>query len=334
MAKTFVLSTGGLNSYGFRVLTEGIQLPKSKRLTLLWNHARGDKGKKDEVLPIGKWVNLRFEKGDLVADAEFDMEDAFAAEIARKVEKEYIFEASAGLRPIEWSADKKLMVEGQTLPTLSKSRLREASIATIASDEDSVSLYDDRGDLIDLNDRTALVQLTSSSKNSRIPTNMEELKLVALSLGLSENAEQNKVLELIKELKEKAGKYDSVFAELKLLKGQEGERRKAEVKSLLDAALTDNRIVAAQRPAYEKLFEADHESTKAVLEALPKPVKLSEVPAGKTTGEGGFTYQGKTFSQLSKESPNILETLKANDFSTFNQLYKSEFGKDYKVTEK
>lgn len=295
---------------------------------MLWNHTRGDKGSKDDVLPIGKWVNLRFENGNLIADAEFDLDDSFAAEIARKVEKEYIFEASAGLKPVEWSTDKGLMVEGQDFPTLKRSRLREASIATIASDESSVSLYDDKGELIDLHDRSALVQLTSS-KTTSIPAKMEELKLVALTLGLSDTADQQKVLDSIQELKAKAAKAGALEAELKLLKDQEGERRKVEIKTLIDAAVTDNRITAAQRPVYERLFDADFESAKAALDGLPKAVKLSEVPAGQG-GANKFTYNGKTFSQLSKEDPNALAMLKDNDLETFKALYKAEYGADYK----
>lgn len=158
---------------------------------------------------------------------------------------------------------------------------------------------------------------------------MEELKLVALTLGLSDTADQQKVLDSIQELKAKAAKAGALEAELKLLKDQEGERRKVEIKTLIDAAVTDNRITAAQRPVYERLFDADFESAKAALDGLPKAVKLSEVPAGQG-GANKFTYNGKTFSQLSKEDPNALAMLKDNDLETFKALYKAEYGADYK----
>jgi hypothetical protein len=332
MLKTFILSNGNLNSYGFRVLTEGIELPKSMRLTMLWNHVRGDSGKKDDVLPIGKWVNLRIENGNLVADAEFDMDDPFAAEIARKVEKEFVFEASAGLKPIAWSSQKNLMLEGQTLPTLAKSRIREASIATIASNDGAVSLYDDNDALIDLNDTNALVQLTSKGKST--PAIMEELKFVALALGLSDNADQAKVLAEIQTLKAKAGQVPVLETQIAAFKADQAEVRKVEVKNLLDAAVTEGRLMQAQRPAYEKLFDSDFDSAKEVLAGLTKVVKLSDFPAGAAPGAAGkFTYDGKTFSQLSKENPTVLASLKENDLETFKQLYKAEFGKDYKVTE-
>jgi hypothetical protein len=328
MPKTFVLSTSEVNSYGFRVLTEGIELPKSKDLTMLWGHLRGEAGKKDDVLPIGKWVNLRVEGDRLLAEPEFDMDDTFAAEIARKVEKGYISEASAGLMPRQWSAEKNLMLKGQTLATLTKSRLREASITVVASNESAIALFSDDGQAINLNDPQALVQLTSTGKITSIPTNMEDLKLVALALGLTDNADQRKVLASIQELKAKAGNLEN---EINLLKEKEADARKVEIVNLLDAAVTDNRITAAQRPVYANLFAADFDNTKAALDSLPKIVKMSEVPAGQTGGDGKFTYQGKTFSQLRKDAPDVLQTLKANDFSTFNQLYKAEYGKNYKV---
>lgn len=329
MPRTFVLSTADVNSYGFRVLTEGIELPSPREVTMLWGHKRADAGKKDDVLPIGKWVNLRVEGGKLLAEPEFDMDDTFAAEIARKVEKGYVREASVGLAVREWNGDAKMMVKGQKLPTLAKSKLREASLAVVASNESAVALYDDGGQAINLDDPNTLVQLTSSSKNSPIPTNMEELKLVALALGLSESADQTKVLASLQELKEKAAKADKLQSELTVLKGLEGERRKVEIKTLLDAAVTDNRITAAQRPNYEKLFDADFDSTKAIVEGLPKVAKLSDVPAAKS-GSGVFTYNGKTYSQLMKDESALLAQLKENDKTTFEQLYKAEYGEDYK----
>ena len=80
---TFILSTNDVNSYGFRVLTEGIELPVSGKLVMLWNHVRANGTDKNQILPIGHWVNLRKEGGKLLADPEFDMDDPFAADIAR-----------------------------------------------------------------------------------------------------------------------------------------------------------------------------------------------------------------------------------------------------------
>ncbi len=82
MAKDFIINTSGLNSYGTRVLTPGIDLTQYKRNpVLLYMHTRGFDGKST---PIGRVENIRVEGDELRGTPVFDMKDPFAAEIARK----------------------------------------------------------------------------------------------------------------------------------------------------------------------------------------------------------------------------------------------------------
>lgn len=297
---------------------------------MLWNHSRAMKGDKNEVLPIGRWVNLRVENGKLLGDAEFDSADPFAAEIERKVEAGIINEASSGLKPLKWSNDAAVKLVGQQYPTLAECGIREASITDIASNEFAVALYDDQGQSINLTDENVLVSLTSGAITTP-PTDMNELQTLALSLGLpvtatlaEVQAKQNLLL----------SQNATLTGQLATLQAAETQRRAAEITTLLDAAVTDNRITVATRPAFQKLFDGDFDNAKSILEAMPKTVKLTEFAAKTAGDQGGMTYQGKTFSQLSKESPKVLETLQANDMATFKALYKAEFGKDYKETAK
>jgi len=297
---------------------------------MLWNHVRANGTDKNQILPIGHWVNLRKEGGKLMADPEFDMEDSFAAEIARKVEAGHIFEASAGLKPRKWDAAS--MVSGQTLPTLAASKIREASICDVASNDNALALYDEQDRLVDLNDKTALVSLTAGD-TSTSPTihNMEELKIIGGQLGLTGNITLTDVQSKINALIALNAENADLKAKLKKIEDDQKAAQAEQIKTLVDAAVNDNRITQASRPVYIKLFEADFESTKAVLEALPKTVKLSEYAGGSKQGQNDFTWNGKTFSQLRKENPAALQNLKDNDFATFNLLYKAEYSKDYKT---
>lgn len=68
----FICSDETLNSYGFYVLTAGIDMRKFlQNPIMLWNHSRSY-GSKNDVLPIGRWENLKVEGGRLMADAVFD----------------------------------------------------------------------------------------------------------------------------------------------------------------------------------------------------------------------------------------------------------------------
>ena len=61
MAKDVIVSTEAVNSYGSRVLTEGIDLSQyEKNPVLLWMHRRSwEPG----AMPIGRVENLRAEGG-------------------------------------------------------------------------------------------------------------------------------------------------------------------------------------------------------------------------------------------------------------------------------
>src|SRR5690606_27483820 len=75
----------------------------------------------------------------------FDTGDPFALTIYNKVERGVLRMASAGLVPVEWNKE-------ALPPVLLKSRMREASIVDIGSNDDAlaVALYNDNGDLCNL----------------------------------------------------------------------------------------------------------------------------------------------------------------------------------------
>lgn len=333
MSKRFRVQNESLNSYGFWVKTSGLDLTDFKKNPIcLWNHNRGWRGSEEDILPIGIWTDLKVDGEEITAIPEIDTEDPFAAKIATKVEKGHIKAASIGIQILEWSDDPALLKTGQTRPTVTKSRLFEISICDIPSNKDSVVLYDVDGDVINLSDAGGLQKLPTL-QSQPVTTDMEELKLLAVTLGLPATATLSEVQGKIAELLALRGAIEVMKAELKAFKDAQAEARKVEAKNLLDAAVSDNRIPQAQRSIYETLMERDFDSTKALIDGLPKVAKLSEFPAGNPGGgEGAFTFNGKTFSQLSKDDPKLLETLKANDIATFKQLYKAEFGKEYKET--
>lgn len=326
MPKTFVLSSERKNSHGFKVRTSGIQLPADRTCIMLWNHFRATNGHKEDVLPLGRWVNLRIENGKVLAEPEFDMDDDFAKQIESKVEKDIITECSAGLFPVKWEQDST----GELW--LTESVIREASIATIGSNEDAIALYDENllaltsDQMVKL---TASITTTSITKHSN---SMEELKFIALTIGLPEAATLDQVKDKIVGLRSLETENATLKLRLEAIDNEKKIQLANDTKSLLDTAISEQRITAAQRPAYELLFASNFDAAKTALEAIPKPVSLSAFVAPQGGDAGGFTYQGKTFSQLSKESPTLLETLKSNDYGVFCQLYKAEFGKDYLPT--
>ncbi len=329
--KRFVVSDESVNNYGFRVMTAGIDTSVFlKNPVGLWGHNRAWRGNKDEVLPICRWDDLKKQKGEMSALPVFDLDDEFAATIANKVDGGFINAASIGIQIVETSEDPKLMLPGQRYATITRCVLKEISIVDIPANSNAIALYDQAGEPINLSDEKCLQLAFGISQKPITSTEMDELNALALSLGLPETATLADCQTKIAQLKTASDKVSVLQAQITALQEQQKGARAGEVKSLLDAAVSDNRITADQRPHYEKLFDADFGSAKAILEGIAKPVKTAPFRLHSNKATANSHHQGKTFSQLSKENPRLLETLKANDLETFKQLYKAEFGREYK----
>ena len=142
----FILSDESINRYGYRVLTDGISLENfTKNPIALWLHQRDSYEFGRDRLPIGRWENVRKEKGQLLADLVFDQEDEFALKIQSKVEQKIINAISIGFGSITVSDDKKYVIAGQRGPTVVSCELLEASPVDIPANANAIRLIDDTG---------------------------------------------------------------------------------------------------------------------------------------------------------------------------------------------
>ena len=135
MNKTFVVSDESTNSYGFNVLTDGIDLSRfEKNPIMFYQH--------DSQKVIGKWENVRKEGNQLLADAVFDTESELGKEVSRKVEQGFLKATSLGIsfQRTDLSSDNKL----------SKCLLHEISIVSIGSNHNALKLYNDDSEFISL----------------------------------------------------------------------------------------------------------------------------------------------------------------------------------------
>lgn len=154
-SKRFIISNSGLNAQGFRMLTEGAVLDDfEKNPLMLWNHQRPEGTDKNQILPIGHWEDIQVNGDELSAVPVFDDKDDFAMSIYNKVEAGHIRMCSAGAEPLETSEDETDLLPEQTRATVTKWRLKEASICDIGANPGSLSvaLYDAKDSLIKLSD--------------------------------------------------------------------------------------------------------------------------------------------------------------------------------------
>lgn len=326
--KTFVLHDETVNTQGFRMLTSGIDLSifRSNPVMLL-NHNDWD-------LPIGRWENIRVEGTQILADAVFDEKDERAAIIMGKVDRDFLKAASIGAWPGETSNDPVYMLPGQTYPTVTKCKAREASICTIGSNHNALALYDKDNKLIDLNDKSQLIKLfdTGGGIPSPIKTdnNMSILTgLLQLSDSASEQAvadEVRKIIQLRDRLQAENGTLKTDNASLKakvdLFEGKEKETRNSTAIALVDTAIKDGRLDAKGKAAWLGMFDASFDQAKVQLEAIParKPI----APQIQT----GASPSGKV--QLSDMSfADVMKADRLKELKKEPELYKEKFFEAY-----
>lgn len=180
MAKTFICSDESVNVYGFRVLTDGIDIKNFKKNPImLFNHERYSWGADTYNGPIGRWDNITKKDGVLYAEPVIDDEDPKGKIISNKVEKDFIRAASIGFRIISTSEDPKLLVPGQTRATVTKCELIEISIVDVPANKNALALFDENGQKMELNEDTFTI-LSLGTKQAELPTIHTEMKKVTL----------------------------------------------------------------------------------------------------------------------------------------------------------
>jgi hypothetical protein len=322
--KRIVISDESLNSYGFWVRTDGIDLSAFlKNPVMLWNHNRGGLGVTSDQLPIGIWKDLRIENGVLTGEPVFDENDEFAVKIKQKYESGILNACSIGFEPLEWSDAPEMLKKGQKVATVTRCLLLEISICDIPSNANAtVVLYDDDNKVINLSD------LPNKAIGPKINNNMP--KEIALTLGLDENASPQACVNAITELKSEIASHEAtrqnleeenrqMRLRLKAIDDAAAEAQKKEVVNLLNDAVKSGRIDATARPKFEKLFELDHEAAKTALAALPERKPMEAKPAG--TGDSDLCKM--SWEELDK-SDRLLE-LKTKYPEIYQQKFDEKF---------
>jgi hypothetical protein len=139
-----ILSDSSVNCYGYRVLTEGLNLEAFKKNpVMLYMHFR-DEGSPiwGNCKAIGHWEDIQINGDELSAIPIFDKVDDLSKEVAAKYEAGTFSAASIGIQIIATSANKELLLPGQTRETITEALLMEASIVDIPANRNAVRLYD------------------------------------------------------------------------------------------------------------------------------------------------------------------------------------------------
>ena len=250
------LTNDTLNSYGYRVLTEGVDTTQYERNPiLLYMHCRG--------LAIGLIKDIKKENGELSFDE--------ATDLSRQCKKQWEFGSlrmvSIGFEVVETSDAAELIVPGQRYATVTKARLIEVSLVDIGANNDAIRLHKD-GQLITLSEGGDC----PLAKLNHKPTNNQpqmDIKTLALTLGLPETADEAAVNAKLAELQQKNAEADSLRQENDSLK-------LAQVTAAVDAAIAAKKIPAEKKQHFLDLGKTvGIDTLNATLDAISPAQKLS-----------------------------------------------------------
>lgn len=340
MSKRVRISNERVNSYGFRVLTSGIDLEQYRRNpVLLYMHERGN--------VIGIVKDLQVGNGEVTGELVFDE----ASELSIRCKKQYevgsLRMVSIGIDPKETSDAKELLLESQTRPTVTKCKLVEVSLVDIGANDDAIVMKTD-GTTIELEkDGSCLLPLLAANKQhteQNLAANKQhtgqdlaankqhtepiinpiketemDLKAIALKLGLPETADEAAILNKIAVLQKDA-------AAATTLKAENDKLTLASITTLVDTAVADKKITVENREHFIGLGKSvGADELKKTLEAMSPRVKLSDVV--KPVGEAPGTVAGG-YTKLSEVPAESLVKMRQDDKETYRRLYKAEYGCD------
>ena len=315
---TFVLHDETLNTHGFRMLTSGVNLEEiRKNPVMLWNHD-------DWELPIGKWENIRIEGTQILADANFDLGDSRAAEIARKVEAGYIKACSIGAWATASSTDPSVMLPGQEYATITEWTAREASICNIGANHNalaSVALYDAYGQKVNMASATDIETIITLI-DKPIKTNNTMNKDLLRLLNLTDTSTEAEVLQAVQQL---TNEKQELSDELNALKTKEAEELKEEAVQLTDEAIRTGKLSASARESILRLFELNHEATKAMLTGLPTPKSVAD-----QLTDDRPTNRLAAMSWTELDRAGKLADLQTQHPELYAEKFREQFGRDPK----
>lgn len=329
-AYKFTVHDDSVNTYGFRMLTEGANLEEfRKNPVVLYNH-------NDWEAPIGRADNIYKENGKLVAEIVFDEEDPKAAEIAGKVERGFLRMTSVGAWPPEEATDDELMkLEGQTGPTITRWTLREISICPIGANHNALAMYDrNTGKRIDLSDKNAVIRLTDGIYNK--PKTITSMSVLTQMLKLSDSASEQAIAEEVRKLialrddnqatiSTLKTKNEELNKELEAYKKEKNKEQESRAIALVDEAVKDGRISASGKDAWLQDFKTNFELANVRLSSIAPRQRITpqiHIDCGKADA---VELRDMTFQDILKA--DRLKELKA-DKELYAQKFREAYGKD------
>lgn len=314
------ISNESVNSYGTRVLTSGMNVEQySKNPVLLYMHERGQ--------VIGYVKDLLVENGEVTGELVFDE----ASELSVRCKKQWEFGSlkmvSVGIDILETSEDAEFLVQGQTAPTITKSKLFEVSLVDIGANDDAIVLRksltpapspEGEGNWSGMKFEkiTAMPSLKTIINPKNQKTKKMDQEKLALELGLPKDADEATITAELARLK-------AAGAESETLRQERDTLRAARIESIVSAAIAEKKIGEDKKQQFLDLGKKiGAEELEKTFGAMSAQVKLSNIVGG-----GGASASGPAeYKKLSDVPSDELAKLRDENPALYKKLYKAEYG--------
>jgi hypothetical protein len=191
----------------------------------------------------------------------------------------------------------------------------EVSIVDMGANDDAIQLNYRGKDLkLTTGISTVLPKLKLHSNNQKT----DEMKTIALKLGLPESATEGEVLSKLTQLQDQAGKAAELSKKVEQI-------TLSSITALVDTAVQDKRIVAGKKDHFIELGKAaGMESLKETLALMTPSNKPSDfIGAGKSGSQGSET---STYKKLSEVPAQEVLQLRSDNPEAYKELFKAEYG--------
>lgn len=332
--KEFQLTDSSVNCYGFRLLTSGYQQSEYEKNPIgYFMHERYS----GVAL---KWTDFRTENDAVFAKPIINLNYYGAEKMISDISNGFLNAASVGhIIILAYTDDDAFKLPGQEGPTVTKWFNRECSIVDIPGNFNSLSLFDEKENPLNLAD--------FSKSSNKLFDKMKQVFLSAEQLGKlnlkADTADAAAVDTALNNLVAEAAKVPQLVTDLGAAntKAQTAEAAKKvaedalsalqkttvekEVEAILATALTDKKITVELQTKLKAQYANNPTDLKDLIAAFPAYKSITgAIGTGDKKAED---LAAKSWDELHKLGK--LEALKAANLDAFKVKYKEETGKDY-----
>jgi hypothetical protein len=309
MTHQFIINTESVNSYGYRILTAGIDYTQyMKNPIVLFMHDRHDDDNRGSEV-IGTTKSLTVENNQLIAEIEFDEVDEFAKKIAGKVERNVLRMASMFAEKTETSTQPEDVLPGQLYETVKTCKLIEVSIVDIGGNDDALKLSKSKNQS----------QLKLLNK-PEIKKNMD-FKTIALALGKDANIDEAATLAAVNELKLAKETATNEGAEWK---AKFIALQKSEAEGIVEQAVKLGLVNEALKDAQVSDLLSDFDAKKVVLSKLITEKTAEVAKAGKQSKAATAVQLAAGITTATEEEKDCFDFLQKNNSIELKRIQTEE----------